>query len=154
MEPTTHSQQRPIVTAGTVPPEQRLDFLPGTFGAYFIAVERATFDMAHRLIDGHTGGYWEFRTLSNGGGYLVPPVYALPGVATRLRVAVDSNGYAGDMSPDAAGIVVTLFALSHLCWSRRGDPEERVAILVQRYTDLRAYAAEHAERLAIFEAID
>ncbi|MGE0315879.1 MAG: antirestriction protein [Lautropia sp.] len=142
------------VTSASVPSDQRIDFLARRFGCYHLHLERAVFDMAGRLIEGHTGGFWEFRTLSNGGAYFVPPAYASKTVPPRLYVVVASNGFEGYMSPDAAGVAVTLFALSHLCFARRGDPEERVQILVQRFDDLRAYAAGHPEASAIFGAID
>lgn len=49
---------------------------------------------------------------------------------------------------DAAGIIATLFALSHL--SFRYDDDE----LAEGYGRLYEHAADHAEAAAIFQAID
>jgi hypothetical protein len=70
-------------------------------------------------------------------------------VGGPFRVSVDTNGYKGEMSADAAGITVCLFAYSHL--SFRYSENDAFA---DHFHLLREFAAEHAEASAIFAAID
>jgi hypothetical protein len=65
-----------------------------------------------------------------------------------LHLQVDGNGYAGQMSADAAGITACLFALSHLSFQIQNDAISR------HYYELRDFALEYAEPTAIFGAID
>lgn len=70
----------------------------------------------------------------------------------RLRIEVDGNGFAGELSADAAGIVATLFALNQLCAELAGTADADA--LIDRYHHLAAFASEHAEAAAIYRAID
>src|SRR3546814_15530527 len=54
------------------------------------------------------GGFWEFY--ERGG----EPLYLAPKSQDRLRISWDGNGYEGEVSADAAGIIATLFTLSDL----------------------------------------
>src|SRR3546814_6505276 len=49
-----------------------------------------------------TGAYWHFYTLSNGGFYMAP------GDQPQYRLEWDGNGFSGDVSADAAGLIATL----------------------------------------------
>jgi len=60
----------------------------------------------------------------------------------------DGNGFEGALSADAAGIVATLFALSHLSFRYPRD------LLAESYERLADFAAGHAEAGAIYRAID
>ena len=60
-------------------------------------------------------GFWDFIELSNGGFYMAPQHEG------TFRFSVDTNGYEGEMSPDAAGITVCLFAYSHLSFRYPDD---------------------------------
>jgi hypothetical protein len=139
------------VTATAVPVVKRLGFLPKLFGPkLMMRAEALLYTYAGRLApDTYNGGVWEFYLLSNGGGYAAPIVPA------RLNVNVDGNGFEGDMSNDAAGIVFTLFVLNqlaHECAARRQtDLAEK---MVDHWEQLRDFAAQHAERRAIYRAID
>jgi hypothetical protein len=132
----------PIV-ATKVGDAERLNFLPTFFGArYMLRGEMMVYAWMNRLCEEYSGGFWEFMTLSNGGGFL----------SLRrdgpLHVRVNTNGYAGDMSAEAASIVATLFALCQLCEQTRHDSH------IERYHLLRDFAAEHAEAASIYRAID
>jgi hypothetical protein len=66
-----------------------------------------------------------------------------------FRFAVDSNGYQGEMSADAAGITVCLFAYSHLSFRYADDD-----LFGAHFHNLREFAIHHAEASEIFAAID
>jgi hypothetical protein len=98
------------ITAQAVPFVERLTFLPKLFGPkLMMRAEALLYTYAGRFSqDDYQGGLWEYYTLSNGGGY------AAPVKPERLRISVMGNGYEGEMSADAAGIVVSLFVLNTL----------------------------------------
>ena len=104
--------------------------------------EAMVYDWMGRLCADYAGGIWNFYTLSNGGGYLAP-VRSKP-----MRVFVDGNGFEGMLSADAAGVVATLFTLSHLSMQTNSET------LSDLFLSLRDFAAEHAEAGLIFRAID
>jgi hypothetical protein len=104
--------------------------------------EAAVFNWMHRFAPDYWGGYWQFYDLSNGGFFMAPD-------GGTHRVCIDSNGYAGTMSADAAGITTCLFACSHLSFH---DP--RGELFAERFHQLREYALGHPEAGEIFSAID
>lgn len=131
----------PIV-AKDVPDGQRMTFLPRRFGSRLVlAAESMLYEWLRRLSPDYTGGIWRFVDLSNGGFYMAP--YG----DTPLRVRWDDNGFDGQLSPDAAGIVATLFTLSHLSFAGH-------EALADAYQQLLDYAASHPESASIFRAID
>lgn len=129
-----------MITRTLVPESQRLRFFPRFFGSKFLHGENLIYAWARGLCPDYNGGFWHFYTLDNGGFYVAPDR------KDAMRIVVDGNGYDGTMSADAAGIVITLFALG------------RLAVHFESATDhyyaLRDYASEHAENAAIFAAID
>lgn len=141
MDHTPHTTD-PGITATLVPDHERLGFLPSLFGRYLFRGESSVYAWMSHLSRDYTGGYWQFMRLSNGSGYLVPTC------AARLRLVCD-NGYEGEVSADAAGLVATLYAVNHLA-NHTGD-----APLIDRYHALREYALDvHPEAAAIARAID
>ena len=60
-----------------------------------------------------------------------------PETATPVRIVCEGNYFNEEMSADAAGLVVTLFTLSHMA--------ERVPSLADRYYDLMEYIDCHPE---------
>ena len=75
---------------------------------------------------------------------------AAPGSAVDIE---SPNGAQVKVSDEAAGIIVTMFALSHLAVyvaERGGDTDH----LTEQYWFLRAYAVDHAEAAAILAAVD
>jgi hypothetical protein len=75
-------------------------------------------------------------------------MYMTPPDAT-YRLVSRSNGFQGEMSADAAGITVCLFAYSLLSFDYQGTE-----VFAQHFHGLRDFALEHAESAQIFEAID
>jgi Antirestriction protein len=132
-----------VVTASKVSDRDRLRTLPRLFPNIYLIVETRIYDFAAALIDGYNGGYWEFVTLSNGGFYMMP-------VLKEPQVTLESeNGFRGQLSHEAAGITVCLFAYSHLSFN------PRFAHCTNKHFHwLRAYAKQQAEADAIFAAID
>ncbi|MCW5631939.1 MAG: antirestriction protein [Rubrivivax sp.] len=149
------------VVAGLVPDSARLGFLPKHFGSRrYLRGEIAVYNWMGALCPDYRGGYWEFLELSNGSFYMrpadCPPRAAPPGCPTgasaaarphRMLVRVESNGFEGDVSADAAGIIATLFALNYLVC---GGAEE----LTDKYYALREFALRHPESASILGAID
>ncbi|MFP4891239.1 antirestriction protein [Paraburkholderia sp. EG304] len=136
--------------ATLVPESRRLGFLPGLFGERrMIRGEALVYAWANRLSPDYTGGLWNFYKLSNGGAYLAPTR------PERFNVAAIGSGYEGEMSADAFGVVVTLFALGQVAFevaeSARGADSDK---LVDSYHALRSFALDHAEAASILRAID
>ncbi|WP_440030530.1 antirestriction protein [Chromobacterium amazonense] len=135
------------IQARVVDDNHRGTFLPDMFGTpLFMRGEGLVFAWMRRLVRDYHGGVWVFYTLDNGGFYLAPKT------KEPFALSVAGNGYAGEMSADAAGIVATLFALCQLSHEfAETDQGDRLA---DRYHALLAFAAEHAEAGAIRRAID
>lgn len=143
----TQSQELAPAVANLVDESDRLSFLPTFFGKHLmIRGEALVFGWLDRLSDDYNGGYWHFYTLTNGGFYL-----ALSS-NKPMRISVEGNGFDGEMSADAAGIVATLFALGQLAGEVQGTNIDDV--LIDRYYFLRDFALDHAEARLIFKAID
>ncbi len=100
------------------------------------------FDWARRLSTEYSGGLWSFHSLSNGG------FFAAPEMTGPVAVSWYLNGYEGQMSAEAFGIVVTLFTLCYMAETFAVD------LYVEKYHALRDFAQQHAERQEIFKAID
>jgi hypothetical protein len=130
------------VTAQQVEDARRLGTLPRYFGDRMMHFETAVFDWMHRVAPAYRGGVWQFYDLSNGGFYMAPD-------RGSYRLRVDSNGYEGVMSADAAGITTCLFACSHLSFN---DPKSE--LFAERFHQLREYAVQHEEAAEILAAID
>lgn len=139
--------QNQTVTASLVPQNERCTFLARYFGRKsFLLGEMLTYSWLGRLSEDYTGGYWEFYELSNGGFYLAPAG------DTRYRIEVDGNGYQGEVSADAAGIIATFFVVGELAATLEDAAE--CGPLIDRYHHLLEFADSHPEGGAIFQAID
>ncbi|OAI04890.1 antirestriction protein [Methylomonas methanica] len=138
----------PAVSSSLVADGNRLDFLPKYFGGIELMVtgEMLVYQTAETLCPDYKGGYWLFHELSNGGFYMAPDS------DEPMRISVDGNWFDGVMSSDAAGIVITLFAVNRLIHTMHG--RRNVDALIDRYHWLRAFAAEHADARLILAAID
>lgn len=132
------------VTATLVPDEQRQNFLPGLFGLNRLIIsENMVYAFMEQLspLD-YGGGYWTFHELDG------KPLFLAPTSKPRFRISWEGNGYEGEVSAEAAGIIATMFALSHL--SFRFDDDR----FGEAYLRLYEYAADHPEAPEIFQAID
>ena len=129
------------VEAWPVPEHARIGTLPRHFGMHMLTVEGRIYDFLSQFRAAYDGGVWEFHELSNGGFYLTPP-------AGSYEISVDSNGFSGTLSADAAGIVVCLFTFSHMSFQYTDSTFGR------HFHLLRVFAMDHPEAGLIFAAID
>lgn len=131
-------------SATPVPDNRRMEFLPRLFGRRLLIIgEHTVFRFMEILSPSdYGGGLWDFYEIAG------QPLYLAPTSKPRYRIVCEGNGYEGEVSADAAGIIATLFSFSHL--SFRHDADE----LAEGYNRLYAYAAEHPEAAEIFQAID
>ncbi|SAK46545.1 antirestriction protein [Caballeronia temeraria] len=138
------------VTAQPVPMVERMTFLPKVFGLkLMMKAEAMLYHTAEELAaDSYKGGYWEYMKLSTRGGYAAPVNPA------RMRLQVAGNGYEGEVSADAAGVIITLFVLSNLMFETSGKDEALTQMLIRNWEQLREYAATHTEAREIYRAID
>lgn len=123
------------ITATRVPDEEWFNTVTRHFGGYQLAVEEAVHGWLQE-ISGDYPGTWHTYELSNGGLYIAPALES-----AQIRVA--SNGYRGRLSGDAAGVLVSLFALNHLFLDFHNDT------LARHFSLLMELAAQHAEASAI-----
>ncbi|MDQ2655187.1 MAG: antirestriction protein [Chloroflexota bacterium] len=130
------------VEAYPVSKHARMGTLPRHFGERMVTLEGRVFDLMRECCADYSGGYWRFYELSNGGFYMAPHL-------SRVRLYVPGNGYRGEMTGDAAGITVCLFALSHLSFEYR-----QAAVFARHFHWLREFALGHGEAGQIFRAID
>ncbi len=107
-------------------------------------VEVLAFVLMESLSQDYRNGSWNFHELSNGGFFMTPL-----DVPSTMHISVESNGFDGSMSSEAAGIVATIFALNVLCNETELDEH------IQQFHLLRDFAlSEHAEASLIAQAID
>jgi hypothetical protein len=140
-------QQNQPVTASLMADNQRLTFLPSYFGPrLMMRGEALVYAWLRGLSEDYDGGYWHYYTLSNGGFYMAPKL------SGRLRLEVDGNGFSGELTADAAGIIATLFAVGQLAAEIQGT--DAADALIDRYHFLREFVGGHEEAGAIFRAID
>ncbi|WP_288829516.1 antirestriction protein [uncultured Paraburkholderia sp.] len=130
------------IVATLVREDHRMEILPRYFGRHMIRGEIAVYAAMESLCDTYRGGFWDYVELSNGTFYMAPRMEG------PLNIRCDSNGYAGEMSADAAGIVATLFALNAMAWSSENET------FTELYHRLVAFVPSHAEAREIFAAID
>jgi hypothetical protein len=139
-----------VITSTVVPEHQRLDFMPSLFTRQcFVVGERMLFGVARRISQDYQGGLWTFVRLSNGAGY------AYPVVPSQFNVFVSGNGYEGELSADAFGILCTLMALSETTmFAYMREMTAANEALADHFHLLGDFAAQHAEASKIFRAKD
>ena len=121
-----------------------MHFLPLLFGRQHVLVaEMTVYHLMERLspLD-YRGGLWDFYERDG------RPLYLAPTSKPRFQIVCNTNGYEGKVSADAAGIIATLFAFSHLSFKYPVDA------MSEGYGRLYDHAADHPESAEIFQAID
>jgi hypothetical protein len=132
------------ITSKQIAVHKRVQHTADLFGLSFpMRLEPTIYHLASLLSEDYKGGYWEFYTLSNRGFYMAPQT-------DKSFIVSCENGYEGQLSGDALGIVACLYAYSHLSFGEGVFAES----CAQHYHWLREYALEHAEAGAILAAID
>ncbi|EKH6498986.1 antirestriction protein [Providencia rettgeri] len=134
-----------LIIATPVPSQQRTHFWQTHFGTVkgFATFEVVIFTTMGQFCEDYHGGYWEYCTLSNDGAFIYPDLNQ-----EELTLFNQHNGNEANVSCEAAGIAVCLMMYS--LWSFQTEND----ILVERFYQLRDYAAQHPERSAIFHLID
>jgi hypothetical protein len=132
------------ITSKVVAEKARMSFVDNLMGlSYVLIYEPAVFQFAEILSESYDCGYWDFISVSNGAFYMVP--------RDKTTYAVSSeNGFEGNLSHDAFGIVVALFSYSSLSFSKGAFAE----ICARQYYLLRDFACQHKESRSILAAID
>lgn len=129
--------------ASLVPDQRRGTFLPTLFGRrHFFMGETLLYNFLQTLSPDYSGGYWQFF---EAGGR---PLYLAPTARERFHICCQTNGYEGEVSADAAGIIACLFTLSHLSFEAEDDH------IAEAFHRLRDHALDHPEAPDIFGAID
>ncbi|MDH6297802.1 hypothetical protein M2315_004292 [Agrobacterium fabrum] len=109
--------------------------------------ENAVYSLMERLspLD-YGGGFWDFSEHEG------KPLFLAPRSKSRYRITGEITGeitgLQGEVSAEAAGIIATLFAFSHLSFQYQSEH------LSDGYGRLYSYSADHAEAAQIFQAID
>lgn len=135
----------PSITCQLIAEDLRVNHTAELFGLGFsLSLEPFVYFMADTICEDYSGGYWEFYALSNGGFYMSPHTDA------DFKVSCE-NGFEGDLSADAFGIVCCLYSYSHLSF---GDSTPFTEACAEHYHLLREYVYEHPEVAAILRAID
>ena len=138
-----HPQSNSRPTRRLVPDIERMGFLPRLFGPSLMIIgENAVYTFMSRMCADYRGGFWDFFEAGDA-------LYLAPQSPERFTLEWDGNGYTGVVSKDAAGIIVTLFALSHMSMIYRNRDA-----LAQAYDRLLEHASRHLEAADIFRAID
>ncbi|TXS90806.1 antirestriction protein [Parahaliea maris] len=140
------NESNTTVTATLILEEQRLDFIGNHFGAtYPLLIEPTIYSTAEKLTNGqYHGGYWLMYQLSNGG------FYTAPDDDRRFQLSCE-NYWSGELSADALGITVCLYAFSRLSYAKNVVFGKLCA---ENYYWLRDYVYEHPEAAAILGATD
>lgn len=135
------------ITAAEIGLTARGNILPRHTGRHFLAFENLVYDLMGRASSDYQGGLWQFFELSNGGFFMAPDR------SEPMWLSWPDNYFEGQISPQAAGIGITLMALSILSFNDWLSDEDRDR-LTDRFHKLRDFAAEHAEAREIFGLID
>ena len=145
------SQTNLPVTATLIADEtQRLNFLPKLFGNYFIQGESLVYDYMKRFCPQYKSGYWDYFSLSNGSGFMAMKAQT----DEKLGFEISSNHFREQLSTQAAGIVVTIYALTNLGNRIYDSNQDEAEKFFERYHELCAYSRELPEWDLIRRAID
>ncbi|MDX7789003.1 antirestriction protein [Aeromonas caviae] len=119
--------------------------LLNTLGKGAIFMENLVFSFMDQLCAEYQGGSWEYCEDSLTGTWYMRPV----DTSQSIHIAVFGNFFDEKVSPDAAGVIVTLFALNTLCYRFQNEPK-----VFEAFERLKEFAAKHQEGGAIYRAID
>lgn len=138
------------ITLSIFPQAERFSFLPKLFGnGAYMEGEALVYKYMSAICDEYTGAYWKYASLSNGGYVMLPEMEE-----KSLKIQIRLNMYEGTMTPEAAGIVCCLYALSGMSFHYLERDPAISQHIAERYHQLRDYAVSHPEWAAIGAAID
>lgn len=120
----------------------RMQFLPQLFGArLMLHGEGLVYGFMRAMSDAYTGGMWDYYVLPNNARYMAPR-------DTMQFRLVSPNGYERTVSADAAGVIMTLMALSHASF------EDRTDTCAENFHRLREMLFKHPEAAEILAITD
>lgn len=124
--------------------KDRLDAMPKYFGKFMLIAESQIYRTMELLCEDYRGGYWTFYTTSNGGFFMAPKV------SDSQKIELVSLGFCSTVfvSPIAAGLAATMFALSQLSFRYEDGP------FADLFHKLREYAIQHDESCEIMRILD
>jgi hypothetical protein len=129
------------IVASVVPGHSRAAALPKTFPGMFLIYESYVYRYLEVFCKDYRNGYWDFIELSNGGFFMSLRSNS------RFYLTVASNGYEGEMTAEAASLVVNLYALNQLV------RQHKLQRLANMYHALYDYVCEHPEASKIIPAV-
>ncbi len=134
-----------------------LSFLPYYLDDLCVRLEDKIYYLMGCFCRNYSGDYWSYYKLAKIDCDKFEGFYMAPSEG-KYKFACRLNGFSGELSADAAGVVVvTLYALNWLIeeiYDRRGYADKRLKRLYNFYYALRDFAAQHTECELIFRAID
>lgn len=155
----SNGSDSPTITRTLVPELERMDFVDRLFGlSYVLQLEPIVFRFAEQLAENYDYGYWEFFALSNGGFYMAPRNGPEAPRASAIYSVRTANGFEGQVTADALGIVACLYSFSNLSFgdssASTGGGGQFAQICAEHYHMLREYMFGHVEVRSILRAID
>lgn len=141
---TTTSTDAATITRELVPENERMEITAKLFGVNFpLRFEPFVYGITERIAKEYRGGYWKFFQTGTGAFFMTPDSDTLFNVSCE-------NGFGGQLSADALGITVCLYAYSNLSFG--GDAFAETC--AEQYHLMREYMFEHHEVASILSAID
>lgn len=146
---STSPSNTAAISRQRVADNQRINHTATLFKSNFpLRLEPFIYGITSQICQSYSGGFWDFWELSNGGFYMSPAVGAAD--AGKLFDVSCENGFEGQLSADALGIVACLYAYSNLSFSEDAFAERCAA----QYHLLREYMFAHLEVASILRSID
>ena len=123
--------------------DQRLQAMEDFFSNRAAEFQTIVYTFMDAFTEGvYDGGLWDFCKISNNGFYMTLRS------EKQFKIDINTNGFSGTMSADAASIICNLFALCYLIQKYNSEK------LMDLYDHLVAFAYEHNESHLIVMAID
>lgn len=108
---------------------------------HVVSFTQMCYAYARKFSQDYGSDFWHWYTQSDGGFFVCPQT------EKTYRIEVRSNYYQGEMSAQALGLTVSLYALCVLAESGHD-------FFIESYHLLRSFALAHPEGMAIAGAID
>ena len=124
------------IEATLVADSKRLDAIGKAFRNLGHIVESTSYGFCDSMIEGYRGGYWDYYQTGNDGFFAEQKSEEL------IRVS-SANGHSFELSARAAGVVIWMFASSHVACSlasRGGVCVASLGLVSNNYHALREYS--------------